>query len=534
MDNHIFKREVLEDKFEAIVDKTLGEIDDKGIFERVKQFPLQKGIAGTVIEQCVIGYAPDNKQDADLMVVYPNNRKVPTELKTTGMVLNKNKEYVAKEPMSITAVGIYDLVNQSFASSHFWKKIEHMLLVYYLYNSNNAVKAYEYKDFAIKGYDFHEFTKKESIVLQQDWENVWKLVKRIVDNHPGEHDKIWKEQVHKEYINVHGELHGKLNYIDLAPRNVPRFRFKKPFVSTLIAKKFGKKFSVLSEEYTFVSDIERKCYQLTKIYKGKTMRQIAIELNMEIPKEQIVNGGRLDIVEKADKAFGQKITVAMFGGQGSMKNIEIFNEFGIIGKTIILTFDDKRTEDMKFYRVDFDEMRQKNKYDEGGKERAVEFEDSEIYSYFMDQKFMIIIFKEPYKPCKGERIPLLDNIFVGFKLLTFSESFVYNSGKALWEDTRDKIFNNKLIDVIERDRNGNPKQNASGEVSSAPNWMKKGRGKDKNLLFFRGSGKISTMKYKTEVVNGIYMLPQNVWIDGEFIVQQLNLVDDLTKSVESR
>ena len=174
MADHIFEYNDLEKRLDAVIDKTLGEIDDKGIFNKVKKYPLQKGIAGTIIEQCVMGYEPDTKQEADLIVKYPD-RTVPTELKTTGMVLKNENEYVAKEPMSITAVGIYDLFSQTFDSSHFWNKAEHMLLVYYLYKSKNAVTAYEYKDFPVKGYDFHEFTDKEEKVLRQDWENVRNL-----------------------------------------------------------------------------------------------------------------------------------------------------------------------------------------------------------------------------------------------------------------------------------------------------------------------------------------------------------------------
>lgn len=41
------------------------------------------------------------------------------------------KHYVAKEPMSITAVGVYDIAEQEFETSHFWEKLEHMLIIYY-------------------------------------------------------------------------------------------------------------------------------------------------------------------------------------------------------------------------------------------------------------------------------------------------------------------------------------------------------------------------------------------------------------------
>lgn len=90
------------------------------------------------------------------------------------------KHFVAKEPMSITAVGIYDIANQKFETSHFWEKLEHMLIVYYHYLSKHTVKAYDYRVFPIIGYEFHEFDDIEIEALRQDWENVRALVERVV------------------------------------------------------------------------------------------------------------------------------------------------------------------------------------------------------------------------------------------------------------------------------------------------------------------------------------------------------------------
>lgn len=529
MADHIFEYNDLEKRLDAVIDKTLGEIDDKGIFNKVKKYPLQKGIAGTIIEQCVMGYEPDTKQEADLIVKYPD-RTVPTELKTTGMVLKNENEYVAKEPMSITAVGIYDLFSQTFDSSHFWNKAEHMLLVYYLYKSKNAVTAYEYKDFPVKGYDFHEFTDKEEKVLRQDWENVRTLIISVMENHPGEHTKEWKQTVLDEYLKVHGKLRDVLQYIDLAPRMVPRFRFKKPFVNTIIQKKFGKQFSKLSSDIMFLSDIDKKCFELTKKYKGRTMKEIAADLGLKLKSKSIKGGDKVG--ETVDKSLGQTLTTTMFGGHGRMSNVEIFNEFGIIGKTIVLTVDNKKTEDMKFYHADFDEMSQKTIIDSDGSERKMSFEDSELYTYFSEQKFLMIIFKEPRKPKgKKDKVSLLEDIFVGFKLITFPDIFVNGYARKLWDDTRDKIINNKLKNVIDYNKRGEPIINKkTGEIKAAPNWMKK----SENPFFIRGTGAISTPKFKTVNVNGIAMIPQNIWIDGKYIVDQLNLVDDVMSQVEKK
>ena len=118
---------------------------------------------------------------------------------------------------------------------------------------------------------------------------------------------------------------------------------------------------------------------------------------------------------------------------------------------------------------------------------------------------------------------LYANKFIGFKRLVFSDEFIDNTVRKLWDDLRDKVLNNKLVDVVQTDANGNPKVNKSGDISSAPNFMKS---KD-NDVFLRGSGIDSALIHKTECVNGIKMLPQYIWIKGSSIIDELNNTDYL-------
>lgn len=68
---HVYEKDELIQRFDNTLNKTLGEIDSIGLFKHVQEegFNLQKGIAGTVVEQCVLGYDPDTRQEADLIVV---------------------------------------------------------------------------------------------------------------------------------------------------------------------------------------------------------------------------------------------------------------------------------------------------------------------------------------------------------------------------------------------------------------------------------------------------------------------------------
>lgn len=519
MANHIYEKNDVVNRLDVIKGKSLGEIDNKGIFVRFEDTKLQKGIAGTVIEQCVFDYEPDNKQEADLII-----DGVKTELKTTGMLIveKPKRHYVAKEPMSITAVGVYDIAEQEFYNSHFWEKLEHMLIVYYYYKSNHAVSPYEYKDFPVVDYEFHIFNDEDIQVLKNDWEQVRDLCVEVVERHPGKRTKEWKNTVKEDYIKVHGRLRPVLSYIDLAPKFPPRFRLKKPIVSTMISNHFGDDLEKLTGRYRSISDVDKRCRELTELYSGKTIGELAQLFHLSVVEKEGVN-----------KNIAEQITVAMFGGKSKKINqIELFQKFGLIGKTVTMTASGGRTEDMKLFHIDFKEMCRESII-EDGQERVVSFEDSELYAYFADYSFLCIMFEEP----EGEEVlvgnklmrvksnALSANRFIGFKRIVFPDEFINTFVKKLWMDTRNKILNNELRDVVQCKKNGEAIRIGNGEISSAPNFLKS----KENVVFIRGSATNASSIYKTEVVNGIKMLPQYVWIKGAAIVEELKKDSDIFK-----
>ena len=522
MEEHVYEKDDLIRRFEEILNKTFGEIDNVGILEHIRnnEFKLQKGVAGTIVEQCVLGYSPDSKQQADLIVVDGGDRK-NTELKVTGMRISTSGDchYVAKEPVSITGVGVFDLANQTFYESHFWNKLEHMLIVYYYYLSTKPVAPYDYKEFPIKGYEFHEFSQEDEETLKNDWTYVHDLVASIVQNHPGSHDDAWKAAVKQEYLDKHSSLRRLLSYIDLAPKFPPRFRLKKPIVNTIIARHFGYSLEQLPGRYTAISAIDSKCQELQQEYRGKTIGEIADILGVPKRTED----------KKENKGIVEQIMVKMFGGNAKkLNNIELFQRFGLIAKSIAVTPAGRRTEDMKLYHIDFAEMMQDTFTEEDGSTRPFVFEDSEMYGYFADHEFLCIIYEEPAKENVADttsessikiKHPLAMNKFIGFQRLVFSDEFIDNVVKKVWEDTRNKIKTHQLADVVSRKKDGTAIQNKNGEVCSAPNFIKSSQ----NDVFIRGGGTDSSLRHKTECVNGIKMLPQFVWIKGSAICTRLRL-----------
>lgn len=509
---HIYTKENLISRFDGILNKKLGEVDNLGIFDHVQEFDLQKGVAGTIIEQCVLGYPFDTEQKPDLIIIDEGER-VPTELKTTGLRTSDDggRHFVAKEPMSITAVGVYDLADQTFYDSHFWHKIEHMLIVYYHYLADSPVPPAGYAEFPIKGYEFHEFSSDEIETLKRDWYHVHELCADIISHHPGPRNKAWKEAVKQEYIDRHSALRQVLSYVELVPRFPPRFRLKKPVVNAMVANHFGYDLEQLPGRYVTVSDVDAKCKELQREYGGLSIGELADRFG--VPKTTTAG--------KENKGITEQIVVKMFGGESKKLNrIELFQRFGLIAKSVAITPSGGRTEDMKLYHIDFEEMTRTEYVEEDGTIRPFEFEDSEMYEYFVGNAFLCIIFEEPEKEFYREtKHPLIMNRFLGFQRLVFSEEFIHTKVRACWEDTRDKIFQGKLMDVIQQRKDGTIVYIGNGEVSSAPNFMKS----SENPVFLRGGAADSSSENKTECVNHIRMLPQFVWLKGAAVVGELRM-----------
>lgn len=481
---HFFHKAELVSILDSCLNKTLGEVDVNHVFDRTIIHTKITGIAGDVIEQSVLGYPPDPSQEPDL-----NIDGILTELKTTGIKYTTDEtRYEAKEPMSITAVSPIQIVTEEFINSNFWHKLEHMLLVYYLYVGKKTVLAAGYANFPIKGYQFHEFNDTDKEILKNDWMIVRDFIRHLQSRFT---------DYESQYPRISSELRPQLLFIDTAPKwpNKPRFRLKRSVVTSIVQNHFGGYLEQLPGRYTTYADIDNRCHELTEQFRGQTIGNLISHFG--------ITGAEIN------KSIGERIIVRMFDGHAKkMQDIELFQRIGLIGKTITLTKRGLKTEDTKLFCIDFDEVQNYSSY--------VSFEESSFHDYFADSQMLCIIFEEPTADA-----PLRDNVFLGFKRITFDDVFIASFVKPLWFKIRLLIANKELRDVVSLDKNGNPIVNKTGVVSSAPNFPKSTAG----FVFVRGSGTNSTKK--TEFVNGIAMYKQYIWMKGTYLVERLRKSDFL-------
>lgn len=482
MKGHFFHRKELEKTLDNALNKTLGEVDVNNVFDKTISNPKVTGIAGDVIEQSVLGFPSDNLQRPDL-----NVDGVDTELKTTGIRLSKKEQnkYEAKEPMSITAVSPNQIVMERFDDSNFWHKLEHMLLVYYHYSSNSTVKAADYADFYIRGYEFHEFDDVDESRLRSDWEIVHDFIVKIQKNY---------EEPESQYPRISSELRDKLVYIDTAPKwpNPPRFRLKRKVVTDIVQRHFGDKLEQLPGSYNSYHDVDNMCHEITMKDKEMTIKQLLLKYDIKVKD-----------VSKVSKSVNESIVIKMFGGKSKkMNQIELFDRFGLVGKSITMTQNGNRTEDTKLMPIDFDEWMDKE----------ISFEESSLYDYFANHQLLCIIFEEPSTDAQ-----LCDNKFLGFKRLSFCDEFIHNEVEKIWNEVRALIIENRLEETVAYDKDGKPIINKKTQTQKTSINFPKSKN---NNVFVRGGGLDASVK--TEEVNGIKMYKQYIWIKGLYIVDVLS------------
>lgn len=473
--SRVFKRQDIEKLLKDSIGKTLFEVDKAKLFVHHEGRDKMKGIAGDIVEMSILGCKKDSKQEPDILV-----DGVSTEIKTTGMIKPKKADsqyiYECKEPVSITAVSISAIVKEEFETSNFWHKLAHMLWVYYWYNSPVTVTLSEYKDFPILGFQFYEFSAEDKLLLRQDWLLVRNFLIVI------HQDYRTQEEREAQYPRLSHELRSQLMLIDTAPKypNNPRFRLKRSYATVIADHYFSNKsYEKLSESISKYEDLDKKCKQLTNLYKGKTFKQIAEILNVDI---------NLGV-----KNFAENAVVKMFGGHASKLNdIEDFAKIGIIAKSVPLWENGRGKEDMKLFLPNLIEWTSET-----------EFEDSVIYDYFAGHHFLFIIY----------RYANHEIIFEGFKRVFFDERFIYENVKKTWDEVRDLIINKKLRIEPQVGYSLAGRLNTSGTIREAPNFPKA----KTNAVFVRGGATSSADKYKTLEINGLKMIPQSIWLSRKVV-----------------
>lgn len=476
--NHNFTEQDIRKRFGAIIGHTVADVDTAGVLA-ASAASRNKGRIGAVIEQSVLGYPADSDRRPDIVI-----DGQPWEVKATGLVEAARGGWRAKEPMSITAVAPEGIVAESFTTSAFWHKVQHLLVVYYLYVRPGRGVAVEYAGFEFKGYDLHTWREIDRCRLEADWTVVREFVRTALEG-----------DIDTEMPNLSTLVNPQLLYLDTSPKwpNRPRFRLKSALVTQIARERLDDGMRMIPDQggLSSMAALKVHLHEISETYAGQTLEELAMPFDLPLK----TRSGR------ENKSLAEQAVVRLFTGHaGKISQVPLFAKAGLVFKTMTLTPEGSRTEDMKLNpSIDFDELC----------DPSIEFEDSAFAAPFIDSTMVVAVLEEQYRDC-----PLCQCRFMGFK--TFWLGSYLDAARALWAAMRDLIFSDGLMDAPILKKDGTPRVTPkTGIPMTAPNWPKSRDG----VLFVRGTGTDANDKPVT--VNGVRMYRQNIWVKGTELADRL-------------
>lgn len=476
--NHSFTEWDIIQRFNAIVGHTVTEVDTAGVLA-ASSASRNKGRIGAVIEQSVLGYPSDSDRRPDILI---DGR--PWEVKATGLVESARSGWRAKEPMSITAVAPEGIVAESFATSAFWHKAEHLLVVYYLYVRPGKGVAVEYAGFEFKGYDLHTWREVDRCRLEADWTVVREFVRTALEG-----------DIDAEMPNLSTLVNPQLLYLDTSPKwpNRPRFRLKASLVTQMARERLDDGMRMIPDQggLSSMGALRAHLHEIAKTYAGQTLEELATQFGLPLKTK----------TGRENKSLAEQVVVRLFTGHaGKISQVPLFAKAGLVFKTVTLTPAGGRTEDMKLNpSIDFDELC----------DPTVEFEESSFAAPFIDSTMVVAVIEEQYRDCSLRRCR-----FMGFKVLWLGTYL--DAARALWDGMCNLIFSDGLVDTPILKRDGTPRVTPkTGIPMTTPNWPKSRDG----VLFVRGTG--TDASDKPVEVNGVKMYRQNIWVKGTELADRL-------------
>lgn len=452
-------------------DYFLSEIVKETTGEEYKTFhekKSRKGGLGEIIEERYFHYKADNEARPD----FP---EAGVELKVTPYKINKNGSISAKERLIISMINYMKIVDMDFYNSNAWEKLENILLVYYLWDPLKEDRL----DYLI---DFIYMFTPEGEDLKIIENDFYAIRQKVLDG------------------KAHELSEGDTLYLGAATKSSnSKVRISQPF-SDIPAK--PRAFSLKTSYMTYVlRNYILKDYQKEdKIIKNKAVSSFEKYVLDNINKYQ--NRKAKELFEEffgtdnpKEKNKYSRLAFEMLGVR--TKNAEEFEKANIIVKSLRVEENNKIIESISFpYFKIMDLVYQ-------------DWEDSDVYKYFSETKFLFVIYKK-----KGD-----DYYLQGAKFWNMPMSDIDGKLKEEWERARNIFIEGVKFTI----------KDAKSPIKN--NLPKKG---DTNILHVRPHAQksaylINGVKYgqgklgrDTDMLpDGNQMTKQCFWLNNDYILKQI-------------
>ena len=286
-----------------------------------------KGNFGQFLEKYYFQYEPNSLSEPDF-------NEVGLELKTSPLKQINNGDYRSKERLVLNIINYFEVVNQKFENSSFYKKNAHLLLIFYLHQFDIDVL-----DLVIKIVGEWKFAETDLEIIKQDWNLITNKIKTGKAHELSEGDTFYLGAATKggKGGNLRGQPFSKI----LAKQRA--YSFKQGYLNHIIATlnnnstiNYGK--LITSKEQLKNKTIQEIVIDRFKPYIDKKIEEITEDFNKNL--------------NKTAKGFYATLTKLILGVSLD-KEIEEFDKAEIRIKTIRLKSNNLPKEDMSFPSFSF-------------------------------------------------------------------------------------------------------------------------------------------------------------------------------------
>lgn len=332
-----------------------------------------KGNLGQIIEEKFFHYNCNNDSQADF-------QEAGVELKVTPYKINKNGSLSAKERLILTMIDYFQVVNEDFEHSHFWKKSRLILLVYYLYQKeiqNNL-------DYKIGYSQLFTPPEQDIIIMRHDYELIVSKIKEGKAHELSEGDTLYLGAAPKAATSKDRRAQP---YSDQLAK--PRaFAFKSSYMTYVLNN------YIIPQKQTYESIISNNTvdsfeeYVINKIdeYRSYTIEELCERFDINIRKQP--------------KNLQAILAYRMLGIKNN--HAEEFEKANVVVKAIRIGKNNKIKESMSFPAFKFKELVKE------------EWENSTFGNFLRETKFLFVIYKYDQndvlrlKGCQFWNIPYTD------------------------------------------------------------------------------------------------------------------------------
>lgn len=315
-----------------------------------------KGNFGQILEKFHFGYEPNSNAEPD----FP---EAGIELKSSPLKTSKNGEFRSKERLVLNIINYLEVHKEDFENSSFWKKNEHLLLVFYLHEKDSDLL-----DYLIKLVDDWKYPDEDLKIIRRDWEFINHKIKAGKAHELSEGDTFYLGACTKGSTALKSYRDQPFNEEQAKQR---AYSLKQGYVNHIIANIAQDEQAVYGKiiEYPEILDVVQSIEEVViskfQPYYGLSAKKIEHELSLDLNQDA--------------KSYFANLTNAILGLKLGQK-IEEFEKADIQVKTIRLKENNLPKENISFPTFKYQELVE------------TDWEDSE-FKNILESKFFFVFYQ---------------------------------------------------------------------------------------------------------------------------------------------